>query len=65
MSVENSAAGTQGQTLLGILDAFPNESATQAHLVGGVAAPLTAQAPELLAQPPVIELVDVLAAKLP
>ena len=31
----------------------------------GVAAALRAQAPELLAQPPVIEPVDVLAAKLP
>jgi hypothetical protein len=30
-----------------------------------VAAALMAQAPELLAQPPVIEPVDVLAAKLP
>jgi hypothetical protein len=32
---------------------------------GQVAAALLAQAPELLAQPPVIEPVDVLAAKLP
>ena len=32
---------------------------------GQVAAALMAQAPELLAQPPVIEAVDVLAAKLP
>ena len=35
------------------------------HARGQVAAALMAQAPELLAEPPVIEPVDVLAAKLP
>ncbi len=48
----------------GIFDAFPDESGRQAHLSGRVAAALMAQAPDLLAQPPVIEKVDVLAAKL-
>jgi quinol monooxygenase YgiN len=54
-----------GPSTFGIFDAFADESGRQAHLVGRVAAALTAQAPELLAQPPVIEHVDVLAAKLP
>jgi quinol monooxygenase YgiN len=49
----------------GIFDAFPDDAGRQAHLGGQVAAALMAQAPELLAQPPVIEPVDVLAAKLP
>lgn len=47
-----------------IFDAFPDEAGRQAHLSGRVAAALMAKAPELLAKPPVIEKVDVLAAKL-
>jgi len=54
-----------GPTTFGIFDAFPDEAGRQAHLSGRVAAALMANAPELLAQPPVIEKVDVLAAKLP
>jgi quinol monooxygenase YgiN len=54
-----------GPSTFGIFDAFPDESGRQAHLSGKVAAALMAKAPELLAQPPVIENVDVLAAKLP
>ena len=54
-----------GPSTFGIFDAFPDESGRQAHLSGRVAAALMAKAPELLAQPPVIEKVDVLAAKLP
>ncbi len=53
-----------GPTTFGIYDAFPDESGRQAHLGGQVAAALMAKAPELLAQPPVIEKVDVLAAKM-
>ena len=49
----------------GIFDAFPDENGRQAHLSGRVAAALMAKAPELLAKPPSIEKVDVLAAKLP
>jgi quinol monooxygenase YgiN len=49
----------------GIFDAFPNEAGRQAHLSGQVAAALMAKASELLAKPPVIEKIDVLAAKLP
>jgi quinol monooxygenase YgiN len=54
-----------GPTTFGIFDAFPDESGRQAHLSGKVAAALMAKAPELLAQPPVIEKADVLAVKLP
>lgn len=54
-----------GPTTFGIFDAFPDEGGRQAHLVGRVAAALMARASELFAQPPVIEKIDVLAAKLP
>ena len=54
-----------GPSTFGIFDAFPDESGRQAHLSGRVAAALTEKASELLAQPPSIEKVDVLAAKLP
>ena len=54
-----------GPTTFGIFDAFPDESGRQAHLSGKVAAALMAKAPELLAQPPVIEKADILAVKLP
>ena len=54
-----------GSTTFGIFDAFPDEAGRQAHLSGKVAAALMAKASELLAQPPLIEKVDVLAAKLP
>jgi len=49
----------------GIFDVFPNEAGRQAHLTGRVAAALMAKAEDLFAQSPVIEQVDVLAAKLP
>ena len=54
-----------GPSTFGIFDAFPDEAGRQAHLSGRVAAALIAKASELLAQPPVIEKVEVLAAKLP
>ncbi|MEK7322866.1 MAG: antibiotic biosynthesis monooxygenase [Pseudomonadota bacterium] len=54
-----------GPASFGIFDVFPNEAGRQAHLAGRVAAALMAQAPELLARAPVIEKIDVLAAKLP
>ena len=53
------------ESTFGIFDAFPAESGRQAHLSGKVAAALMEKAPELLAQSPAIEKVDVLAAKLP
>ena len=50
--------------IFGIFDAFPDEDGRQAHLAGRLAAALVGRASELLAQPPSIEQVDVLAAKL-
>ena len=54
-----------GPSTFGIFDAFPNEAGRQAHLTGQVAAALMAKAADLFANPPSIEKVDVLAAKLP
>ena len=54
-----------GPTTFGIVDAFPDDAGRRAHLSGKVAAALMANALELLATPPSIEKVDVLAAKLP
>lgn len=53
-----------GPATFGIFDVFPDDAGRQAHLSGRVAAALMAQAPELLALPPAIEKVDVLAVKL-
>jgi quinol monooxygenase YgiN len=53
-----------GPSTFGIFDAFPDEAGRQAHLSGRVAEALMAKASELLAQPPVIEKVDILEAKL-
>jgi quinol monooxygenase YgiN len=54
-----------GKSTFGIFDAFPDEAGRQAHLSGPIAAALMQKAPELLAEPPSIEKVDVIAAKLP
>ena len=54
-----------GPSTFGIFDAFPDEAGRQAHLSGRVAAALMAKASELLAKPPSIEKLDVLASKLP
>ena len=48
-----------------IVDVFPDEAGRQAHLGGAVAAALGERAGELLAVQPVVEQVEVLAAKLP
>jgi quinol monooxygenase YgiN len=53
-----------GPTTFGIFDAFPDEAGRQTHLEGRVARALAERA-ELFAQPPVLERVAVLAAKLP
>jgi len=47
----------------GIFDAFADENARQAHLAGRLAAALMAKAGELLAEPPKIDRVDILAEK--
>lgn len=54
-----------GPATFGIFDAFADDSGRQTHLAGPIAAALMAQASDLLAEPPAIEHVDVLAAKLP
>ncbi len=54
-----------GPSTFGIFDAFPGDAGRQAHLSGPIAAALMSKASELLAKPPVIEKVDVLAAKIP
>ncbi len=48
----------------GIFDAFAGDDGRKAHLGGPIAAALMAKAGELLAEPPKIEQVDVMAAKL-
>jgi quinol monooxygenase YgiN len=48
----------------GIFDAFPDDAGRKAHLNGPIAAALMAKAGELLAEPPKIGPVDVMAAKL-
>ena len=54
-----------GPSTFGIFDVFPDDAGRQAHLSGPIAAALLAKASELLAQPPAIEKIDVIAAKLP
>ena len=54
-----------GPSTFGIFDAFPDEAGRGAHRSGRVAAALGEQASELLAKPPAIERLDVLAVKLP
>ena len=54
-----------GPSTFGIFDTFPDEAGRQAHLAGKVAEALMAKAADLLARPPEIAHVDVLAAKLP
>jgi quinol monooxygenase YgiN len=53
-----------GPSTFGIFDAFPDDTGRDAHLSGPIAAALMAKAGDLLAVPPTIEKVDVLAAKL-
>jgi len=54
-----------GPSTFGIFDVFPDDAGRQAHLDGPIAQALMAKASELLASPPKIEPLDVLAAKLP
>ena len=49
----------------GVFDAFVDEAGRQAHLNGPIAQALWANAPNLLAQAPSIERIDVLGSKLP
>jgi len=52
-----------GSSTFGIFDTFNDEAGRQAHLSGQIAAALMAKAPELLAKPPVIESLNLLAGK--
>jgi quinol monooxygenase YgiN len=54
-----------GPSTFGIFDAFPDDAGRQAHLSGRVAAALMAKASDLLSEPPKIDKIDVMAAKLP
>ena len=53
-----------GPSTFGIFDAFADDAGRKAHLGGQIAAALMAKAADLLAEPPKIEQVDVLAAKI-
>lgn len=71
LALANREAGTKvwfalklSPSRFGIFDAFVDEASREAHLAGDIAAALMANATELLAEPPVIEKVQVLAAKL-
>ena len=54
-----------GPSSFAIFDTFDDENGRNAHLSGAVAAALMAKAGELLAKPPSINKIDVLADKLP
>jgi len=54
-----------GPSEFGVFDVFPDSGGRQAHLAGPIAAALMEHAGDLLAEPPVIDELDVLAAKLP
>lgn len=54
-----------GPSTFGIFDVFPDDAGRQAHLSGRVAEALMARADELFTQAPSIEMLDVLAEKLP
>jgi quinol monooxygenase YgiN len=53
-----------GPSTFGIFDTFADDAGRQAHLSGQVAAALMQKAPELLAAPPKISKVDVLASEI-
>src|SRR5258705_1147450 len=54
-----------GPSTFAIFDAFYDEAGRQNHLNGPIAKALMAQAPNLLATPPVIEKIEVLGSKIP
>jgi quinol monooxygenase YgiN len=53
-----------GPTTFAIFDVFPDEGARQAHLNGEIAKALMEHADDLLASPPRIHELDVIASKL-
>jgi len=71
LPLANQEAGTVvwfalrlGPSTFGIFDAFAGEAGREAHLTGPIAAALMSKWKDLLAEPPQIEKIDVLAAKL-
>jgi quinol monooxygenase YgiN len=50
-------------TTFGVFDAFASEEDRQAHLAGDMADALMARVDEMLASPPSVELIDVLALR--
>lgn len=52
-----------GPSTFGIFDTFETQEGREAHLGGEIAKALMANAPELLAVDPVLEMVDLLAVK--
>lgn len=56
-------AFTQDDESFGIFDTFETEAARQAHLNGPIAKALMAKAGELLAEPPTIHKIEILADK--
>jgi len=54
-----------GQGRFGIFDTFKDESGRNAHFNGEIAKALFAKAGDLLATPPQVEKLDILAAKAP
>jgi quinol monooxygenase YgiN len=54
-----------GQSEFGVFDVFPDDAGRDAHLNGAIAKALMKNASTLLAKPPSIEKIDVLADKLP
>jgi quinol monooxygenase YgiN len=52
-----------GPTSFGIFDTFDDESGRQAHLQGEIAKALMNNADRLLASPPTIDKIDLMAAK--
>jgi len=52
-----------GPRRFGIFDTFANEAGRKAHLEGRIAQALLGKADELLASPPTLEMVDLVAVK--
>jgi quinol monooxygenase YgiN len=50
-------------TTFGVFDAFANEEDRQAHLASNIAKALMSRVDEMLARPPSVELLDILAMK--
>jgi quinol monooxygenase YgiN len=52
-----------GPARFGIFDTFPDDAGRKAHLSGEIAKALFAKADELLAKPPQIEMLEIMASK--